>query len=337
MFRFADPIYFVLLVPFILAWVMRKKRKEYGILFPAPFWTVSHVRTLRIVFLQFSEIALFSGLCLAILALARPQRFLVKTDVLKESIAIEMVLDVSGSMALADISNPRDTNALVQTRLDSAKTLFSNFIKRRENDFVGTITFGGYATTVCPLTFDHSVALEIVRQIQIPKAIFSESGLILNRDELLTAIGDAIMTAIARLKNAPHKKRIIVLLTDGESNTGLVRPEDAAKVALREGIKIYTIGVGPSSTSEINDANAEGHDAFLLRQIAETTRGRYFSASDIKELESAMREIDALEKTIVKTHNFELVEELFPWFLAPAIVMMASAFTMRIILYGKVV
>lgn len=337
MFRFADPIYFVLLVPFILAWIMRKKREEYGILFSAPFWTVSHIRTWRIVFLQISEIALFGGLCLAILALAKPQKFFIKSDVLKESIAIEMVLDVSGSMALADISNPKDTNALVQTRLDSAKTSFSEFIKRRENDFVGIITFGGYATTVCPLTFDHRAVLEIVRQVQIHRAIFGESGLILNRDELLTAIGDAIMTAIARLKNAPQKTKIIVLLTDGESNTGLVRPEDAAKVALREGIRIYTIGVAPSTTSKNDDANAEGHDAFLLSQIAETTRGRYFSASDIRGLESAMREIDAMEKTIVETHNFELVKELFPWFLAPAIVMIASAFAMRIILYGRVV
>lgn len=261
------------------------------------------------------------GLVLLILALARPQSIFSRTLRRSDAIAIQMVVDCSGSMQALDFATPDKQ----RTRLDVVKDTFAKFVQQRPGDLIGLVTFGGFASSRVPLTLDHSALLHSLQGVEIAREQFSKDGQLLNREETMTAIGDALATGCARLDEAVVKSKIMVLLSDGASNTGVIKPEEAAKAAKTMGIKIYTIGVGSTGQAPVLARDMFGQqivvnipvemDEDQLRSIAATTGGKYYNVTDAKGLDQTLALISKLEKTSINTELFNKYDEHFPGFL----------------------
>ena len=272
------------------------------------------------------------GLCLLIVALARPQSGKSESRISGEGIAIELVLDVSGSMEALDFQlGGRDVS-----RLEAVKHVIKEFVlgsrtsrlSGRKDDLVGLVDFGGFADSKCPLTLDHGALVDIVMGLEIPKPIRDRRGRVINEQslqgELATAIGDGVALAVDRLRGAKAKSKVIVLLTDGDNNAGAVDPREAAKIAQESGIKLYSIGIGRNGVVPIPQEDEFGKrvlvpaqfriDEELLREMAQTTGGEYFHASDSEGLSQVYAQIDRLEKSQFEETKFSEYTELFPWF-----------------------
>lgn len=237
-----------------------------------------------------------AALGLMVIALARPQRGQTREEVTSPATDIMLVLDISDSMRSLDFK-PRN-------RFQAAMEVLRQFIKDRSRDRLGLVVFARDAFTQCPLTLDHGALLGFLDNVRI--------GLV---DPDRTAVGSALATATARLKASAAKSKIIVLLTDGRSNFGDVDPVTAAKAAAALGLRVHTVGAGApgGGTVEIDHpffgkqtvrAPENELDEGTLRQVAEITGGRYFRATDFESLKKTYKEIDALEKTDVKTETF---------------------------------
>jgi len=256
------------------------------------------------------------ALACLIIAAARPRIPDQTSRVFAEGVAIELVIDTSGSMNDVDLS-PRNRR---DTRLDVVKNVVRNFIgvdenaKRRQHDLIGLIRFARYADAICPLTLDHANLLEIIRQVETVKT----------QDEDGTAIGDALGLAVERLKDLRRTtgtgeqltivSRVAILLTDGENNYGAVAPQEAGELAATFGIKVYTILAG--SGRQIGFGRRLPADETDLRRIAEVTGGRFYHATDAESLERIYEEIDKLERTRVEERAHLRWHELsFPFML----------------------
>jgi len=344
MFRFADPYYLFLLIPLCIAgWAMLARRRSNGILFAPTRRLPPTFLTWRTAAIAVAPFLFLAGACFAIIALARPQTVLSKTAHQADAIAIQMVVDVSGSMEALDFST-RDS---YRTRLDVVKETFAKFIEKRTDDLIGLVTFGGYATSRVPLTIDHSALLHVLKGVQIPKPALDANGQLTNQEELLTAIGDALATACARLEKSEIKSKIIVLLSDGESNTGLIKPEEAIKAAKALGIKVYTIGVGSNGRAPFMARDVYGRnviqyaevriDEDLLRRIASTTSGQYFNVKDPKGLARAFADIDKLEKTNIRKDVYNQYTEFFPRFLWPGVLALVLAVSLNMSIRKEII
>ncbi len=333
MFKFSSPYYFILLIPLAAgAWAVLREKKRRGLLFPSAYiparsssWRTSIARAAPLLYLL--------GLLSVIIALARPRNILSTSTRNAEVIAIQMIADVSGSMRALDMSTKTEEGWKYRTRLDAVKEAFRNFVKQRPHDLTGLITFGGYATTLCPLTLDHQALVHILEGVEIPDPEVDTRGQPVNPEELMTAVGDALATACARLEEVEAKSKIAVLLSDGESNTGAVEPAEAARAAKKLGIKVYTIGVGTTGYADFIVDTPLGSrkvrrevvlDEKLLRSIAAETGGRYFNVRDKEALAKALEEIDKLEKTRIEQAVYYQYDELFGWFLLPGIIFIAA-------------
>ena len=346
MFTFAHPYYFFLLLPVaVCGWTIYRRRPGGALRF-APTMRIAGRRvTWRVVLSRILPVLYLASLALMVTALARPRTVLSRVRRSADLIAIEMVVDVSGSMDALDMSEIRGRRMIKErTRLDVVKEKFAEFVKKRPEDMVGLVSFGGYASTRSPLTTDHNALLHTLAGVQTPR----ESTHGKDPEEWRTAIGDALATACARLQHTQPKSRIIVLLSDGESNTGLISPEEAMEAAKKMGIKVYTIGVG--STGEAR-ARA-GTDMFgrprygtmevtldeeMLKRIAETTGGKYFNATDQAGLEAALEDINSLEKTTVEQDVYHNYNELFPWCLGPALGLVLLGSCLNILVSRRIV
>jgi len=336
MFRFASPFYFLLLVPLGVAiWFVYRRRVRQGLIFSMTSHLSSAGTTWRTVAAQVLPALSLLGIVLSVIALARPQTVSSKTRRTADVIAIEMVVDVSGSMEALDMSEQTPTGDVkYRTRLEAVKEAFAAFIARRPDDLTGLITFGGFATSRTPLTGDHEALLHVLKGVQVVKTGLDTEGQMVTQEESMTAIGDALATACGRLEHSGTRSRIIVLLTDGVSNTGIIKPEEAMKAAKKMGIKVYTIGVGVNGgVAPIMVRDQFGRDVMvqmqvemdegLLRNIAATTGGRYFNVSDPKGLDGAMEAINKLEKTKVEQDIYNQYHEWFPWVLIPGLCLVA--------------
>jgi Ca-activated chloride channel family protein len=281
-----------------------------------------------------------AAIALALLAIGRPQNVLRGENTDEKGIDIVLVLDLSGSMrALMDAdSAPAPTqNGGVQrlTRLDTAKEVILDFVARRKNDRIGVVVFGRSAYILSPPTLDKSLLATLVSKMEL--------GLI---DGNGTAIGDAVGTAVARLRRSTARSKAIILLTDGDSNAGSIAPDYAAHLAQTQAVRVYTVQIGNGDDVDVQ----EGTDIFgqprfvrehfpvnpeLLRHMSSLTGGDSFVANDKKGLEQSMHQIlDKLEKTRFEAQAATM-EDLFPFLLLPAVALLALEALIRVLIVRR--
>ena len=326
---FGSPYYLLLFLPLAVAvWFVYRRRVRQALLF-SPFQRLPANRTTwRTRVRPIAPILYLLGTALVILALARPQSIFSRTVRKSDAIAIQMVVDCSGSMQALDFS----TSDKQKTRLDVVKETFAEFVKKRPGDLIGLITFGGYASSRAPLTLDHDALLHSLKGVETAREQFSKDGQLMNQEEMLTAIGDALATGCTRLENSEVKSRIMVLLSDGESNTGIIKPEEAAKAAKTLGVKVYTIGVGTTGRAPFLARDMFGRqtigyaevrlDEELLQGLATTTGGQYFNVTDAKGLAQTLDAISKLEKTTINTELYNKYDEHFLNVLIPGLILL---------------
>jgi Ca-activated chloride channel family protein len=302
--QFASPwaLWLLALVPAILFWYWKThSARKPALVFSSLGGFEGRRRGFRERTIHLPFILRVLLITLLILALARPQSTSHGRDVTTEGIDIMMALDISGSMLAEDFK---------PNRIEAAKKVARNFISSRPGDRIGLVVFSGESFTQCPLTTDHSVLHNLMGSI--------ESGML----EDGTAIGMGLATAVLRLKTSEAKSKVIILLTDGVNNAGQMPPLTAAELAKAYGIRVYTIGVGTRGTAPypfktpygIQYQNMEVQiDEAAMKQIASSTGGKYFRATDNKKLEEVYREIDQLEKTRIEVTEYSRhAEEFLP-------------------------
>ena len=264
------------------------------------------------------KILILSSIILMVIALARPQISSENKIIKKNGIDIVVALDLSNSMLQQDFT---------PNRLEVAKHLLNRFIEKRPDDRISLIVFGGDAYTKVPLTFDHSVVKDITSKLTTDDITSN------NR----TAIGMGLGIAINRLKNSTAKSKVIILMTDGENNSGEMSPMGAANIAKELGIKIYTIGIGAKEL-RYGPALIKNNelDENLLKEIAETTHGEYFRASNEKEFENIFNKINQLEKTKIDGKTYYEHIEVFENILKIALVLLIIGAFLEYIKYIRI-
>ena len=315
MFRFQAPYFFLLLIPLVFLVIRNEFRRTPSL--AVVFSNTAILQTLPYTFLQyFAKIVpylLYVGAALWITALARPQFGKEDYRVRAEGIAMIVCIDRSNSMAAMDFTIDHQP----AHRLEVVKHTLRNFIlgndslSGRRDDKIGLIAFGGYVDAHCPLTLDHATLLEMLDQIQLPEQMMWEARqayAALLPEEGATAIGDSLATAAERLREEEAKSKVILFLSDGDQTTGVLSPMEGAEIAKTFGIKVYTIGIGSTGEAPYNITDSFGRrrtvmqrvsmDEEMLKNIAETTGGRYFNARNTRALEEVYAEIDKLEKTM---------------------------------------
>lgn len=301
--EFASPYYFFLLFLLIPSvgwplWQRRKMRSTLQVSTTAPLdkapksWKVKFhflpllFRTLAVIFLVF--------------ALARPQSSFRQQHIQVEGVDIVLAVDVSGSMKCMDFR---------PNRLEACKKVAAEFVDGRPTDRIGLVVYAGEAFTQCPATTDHQTLLGLLNKVKFD---LIEDG---------TAIGDGLGTAINRLRETDAKSKIIILLSDGVNNSGYMDPLSAAEIAKDYHIKVYTIGCGSMGKAPYPSPYGTMYvdteiDETLLKNIATTTGGKYFRATNDKKLEEVYQEIDKMEKTIINETTFEnKADEFLPFLI----------------------
>ncbi|MBI5366629.1 MAG: VWA domain-containing protein [Planctomycetes bacterium] len=333
-FRFADPLWLLLLLPLLAAarWAVARDRRR-AVLYSSASLLRDLPDTPALRVRRALPWVRHAGLALLVLALARPQEGRADFRLRTEGIAIEMCIDRSGSMQALDF----ELAGKRADRLEVVKRVFRDFVagsatglvKRlpgRPDDLIGLVAFGGFADSKCPLTLDHGALLAILDTVKIPSPIADARGRVLNarllEEEQATAIGDAVAVALERLKGVASKSKIVILLSDGESNAGVVQPAEAAEAAHAFGIKVYTILVGSSGVVPFPATDPFGRrvlvqqevhvDESTMKMLAEKTGGTYFNAQDTDALERIYAEIDRLERTPSEGRLYTEYRELFP-------------------------
>ena len=336
---FAWPLCFLLSVPLALAaWLMLRLGRRAGIKFAPVRRLPARTAGWRARVANLAPWFFLAGAALLIIASARPRTSLARSSRSVDAIAIAMAVDVSGSMEALDFTARGASTE--KTRLDVVKEMFAKFVEARPDDLIGLVTFGGFASTRAPLTADHEVLLHVLKGVQVPSVAYDANGRPVDQEEQMTAIGDGLATAIARVKDADMKSKIVILLSDGVSNTGAVEPDAAAAAAAKLGIRVYTIGVGTRSNrtpfrvrdmfgrSAIQYADMS-FDESQLKSIASKTGARYFGVRDEGGLKAALEEIDSLEKTTLDRTAYQRWNEYFPWFLVPGAALLLLAVSLQ--------
>jgi Ca-activated chloride channel homolog len=311
--QFASPWALLLLLALPVWWIWRRRRRPPAIVFSRVAALASGPRAGRGVtfFLFLLRNLVLAGL---IIAASRPRAGARAENQTSEGINIVLTIDLSSSMLAQDFQP--------QNRLEVAKDVVKKFVAARNSDRIGVVAFAAEALTQVPLTTDYPVVAQSVDNLSAGQL---EDG---------TAIGTAIATSANRLRDAPGKSRVMILLTDGENNRGAIDPRTAAKAAAVFGIKIYTIGVGTEGMAPVPvgrglfglryENRPVRIDEPLLNDIATTTNGRYFRARDAAALQRIYEQIDQLEREPVRVRTYVRYTELFRWPLTLALIALAT-------------
>jgi len=311
MFRFADPqMLFLLLLLIPLSWITLRARGRHRSIAYSSFELLDGAKLGAPVWKKYARFTLRAlVLILIVVGLARPQTGQSESTIKTEGVDIMLLLDTSSSMQAQDF-RPKN-------RLYAAKQVIKEFVGKRSNDRIGLVVFSAQAITQCPLTLDYDILVQLVDQVDFGML---DDG---------TAIGVALATACNRLKDSEAESRIVVLLTDGRNNMGIVSPTTAAEIAKTLGIKVYTIGVGKKGSAPVpvNDplfgrrvvSMPVQIDEESLKEIAGVTDGKYFRATDREELEQIYDRIDALERTEIETRTFINYTDRFMMLIIPAL------------------
>ncbi|MEX1115992.1 MAG: VWA domain-containing protein [Akkermansiaceae bacterium] len=310
-FRFAQPGWLLLLLPAILLLALRRGRgSEAAVVFPNLSVLVSLGKRVRRTAWSFGLPLAFAALILAIVTIARPvwrNQYQSRTA---SGIDIMIALDVSLSMNIDDFI---ERGQKVQ-RIDVAKRVVDDFISRRPEDRIGLVAFAGRPRDAGPITLDHQWLRNALAEVRLndrwDRGTVKEQG---------TAIGSALSAAAIRLEARDAKSKVIVLLTDGASNSGKISPVEAAEHAKTLGIKIYTVAIGTIEgrvDPSIQRFPYQEFDLPTLQKIATLTGAEHYWAQNLAALENTFKTIDRLEKTDAKSLTVIENTELFPWFVA---------------------
>jgi Ca-activated chloride channel homolog len=264
------------------------------------------------------------------IALAGPRSGDKNSRIRREGIAIVMAVDVSGSMRALDLSEKNQE----LTRLDAVKRVFEQFVRGgktlsgRHDDAIGLVAFARYADTRSPLTLDHDNLVNAARQLE-----FAE------QDDDGTAIGAGLELAVQRLTEYKARSKIVVLLTDGESNVHDIDEDTAIEDAIKNGVKVYTIGAGTNGVAPIAVDRGDGRkqlmqmtvsiDETTLRKIADKTGGQYFRATDSASLRRIYQQIDKLERTVIEENRFLEYNQYYGMFVVAAMLLIGAALALR--------
>lgn len=298
----------ILLVPYIIWYIMKRKNNEATLQISDARVYAHTPKSYKNYMLHVPFVLRLITLILVILILARPQTTNSWQQSEIEGIDIMLAIDVSTSMLAEDLK---------PNRLEAAKEVAAEFVNGRPNDNIGITLFAGESFTQCPLTVDHAVLLNLIKDV---KCGFIEDG---------TAVGMGIANAITRLKDSKAKSKVIILLTDGTNNRGDISPLTAAEMAKSFGIRVYTIGVGTNGTAPypypvggtVQYINVPVEiDEKTLTQIADITEGNYFRATSNSKLKEVYEEIDKLEKTKLNVKQYSKRQEEYQWFALAAFI-----------------
>ncbi len=264
-------------------------------------------------FLQF----LILGLLVALVA--QPQYRWKEKEIITHGVDIVVALDTSGSMAAEDLAG---------NRLESAKKIVQQFIRKRENDRIGLVVFGDKSFTKCPVTLDHDVLLNLVGGVTLGEA---GDG---------TAIGMALVSALNRLRESDAKSQVVILVSDGMNTAGALGPKEASELARDLGIKVYTIGIGSDAGAPIPIMGEDGRKHYAvgpdgqpflaqlnvedLAMVADVSGGKFFRAQSAEKLKKIFDDIDTLEKSKIQSLVEQKASENFKWLALLALVLLLA-------------
>ncbi len=324
-YHFADPLFFLLLLLLLMGFgvYLWLKPKNLSLGFSHQlFKSMLSNRLLSwLNWAYFPNLLRVIALILIVIALMNPQRILDQTTSYKESVDIIIALDISISMESEDIK---------PNRLEVAKENIIQFVDKRPFDRIGLIVFGSEAFLQCPLTYDHNLLKQFVDKITS-----------LEKISTLTSIGSALSSAILALRGSEAKTKIIILVTDGDNNSGEISPIIAAEIAHKYGIKIYSIGIGKSGQSTtystINDpVYGKIRGTFIsvlnekdLKSISQLTGGRYFNVQSSNNFIKTYAEIDRLEKTNIQFDEYQKYQDKFQYWLKLALFFLTLELLLR--------
>jgi len=322
MIQLQYPLVLLLLVPIALVafWLARRGRPA-AVAFSSTEIVRAVARSRRSRWGRFLPALRWLGVSLLVVALARPHVERHHASIHASGVDVMLAVDVSGSMQARDM---KSTGAAApESRLAAAKEVVSRFIRDRSNDRIGLVAFAGDPYLASPLTLDHDWVEKSVEGLTAT----AQNGL---RDG--TAIGSAIATGVRRLDAQDAKSKIMILLTDGQNNAGKIAPGAAAEAAKALGVKIYTVGVGSKGDALVPVTNDRGRQELVmakvdvdepsLQQVATTTGGKFYRATDTASLQKVYDEIDRLEKTTRTVTRFDEKTERFAWFAVPGLALL---------------
>ncbi len=301
--------FFILFIPLIFAaiYAFYKRKKRNGAIPLSTLAIAQQVKPgIRVYLKNLPDYFKYLGLAFVILALARPQKTDEKVNRNVEGIDIIICLDISHSMLIEDMK-PVD-------RLVASKKIITEFIEKRAADRIGFVVFSGESYTRVPLTLDYKLLKQSVNEVEPTTNI-----------KMGTAIGVGLATSVSRLNESTAKSKVVILLTDGENNTGLIDPETALKIAKGYGVKIYTVGMGrngqaqlPVYSTDILGRKVKRYQPIhskvndeLLTKLAIETGGKYFRAETTDDMQKGFEEINQLEKSKIEESKFTQYSELF--------------------------
>lgn len=322
---FGQPLLLLLLliIPLLIIWRFGKGKKSIAAIRVSTTKGLDKSKSWKNAIQQFPFIFRLLALSCIIIALARPQTKFDETETEGQGIDIILCIDVSGSMTAQDFT---------PNRMEAAKKVAIDFVNHRVSDRIGVVIFAGESFTQCPLTTDYDVLKAQISQIR--------NGLL----EDGTAIGSGLATSVDRLRNSKAKSKVVILLTDGVNNGGLIDPSTAKEIAKTFHIKVYTIGVGtdgyaptPVSTplGIVMQSQKVSIDEALLKDIATETGGKYFRATNNRSLENIYNEIDKMEKSKVEVITFHRYSEKFYPFIFAAMGFLLIELVLRYSLFKK--
>ena len=314
--NFLNPefLYLLILIPFVLLLEMGfNKMRSPSITWSSSF-LIDKTISWKLILKYILWLSRTAALGLLIIALARPQTTEVSSETLsKEGIDIILAMDVSTSMLAQDF---------LPNRLEAAKQVGIEFIEGRPNDRFGLVVYAGESFTQCPLTTDHKVVKNLLKEV---KDGLLEDG---------TAIGMGLATSVSRLKESKVESKVVILLTDGENNSGFIDPMTAVEIAQEAKVKVYTVGVGSYGTAPYPTKDLWGRDTYvnvevkideeLLINIADATGGMYFRADSKDKLALIYEQIESLEKTELEELKYYNHEEKFELFALIALILLFS-------------
>ncbi len=322
--NFSQPWFFALLVlvPVLITWYVMKNNRQQGSIIISDS-SASGLSSWKTVFRHLIFVLRMLAIILIIAALARPQTKYEEQNAEGEGVDIVLCIDVSGSMTAQD---------LTPNRLEAAKNVAIDFVNKRLTDRIAVVIFSGESFTQCPLTTDHGVLISAIQNIR--------NGLL----EDGTAIGSGLGTSVDRLRTSKSKSKVIILLTDGENNGGLIDPETAKEIAKAFSIKVYTIGVGTDGYAPqpvntplgiVMQNGKVSIDEKLLKEIATETGGKYFRAKNTEGLVGIYDEINGLEKSKVEISTLTRYTEKFFPFIMVALALIFLEVLLRFTVFKK--